>query len=104
MASYFKMATIKEKALCVPSYFVTKFMIEMQRNSRTQYGEDVPSGNAIWRQLLEVFCTAAVAEGTAQRMEMPNPGREFLRRQRKSLMRVSLQGVAAISILEVIAH
>jgi hypothetical protein len=62
MMSYLKMATVREKAMCVLLFFETKSVNKMHRRYRTQCGRDPPSDNGIRRRLkqfqgLEVFCT-----------------------------------------------
>jgi hypothetical protein len=49
MTSYFKMAAVQEKALCVLWFSETKSVIKTQHRYRTQYGKDSPSDNAVRR-------------------------------------------------------
>jgi transposase len=60
MTSYVKMATVREKAICVLWFFETKSDIKTQRRYRTQYGKDPPSDNAIRRWLKQFQETGSV--------------------------------------------
>jgi hypothetical protein len=60
MMSYFKMATLQEKAMCVHWCFETKSVIEQQCRYRTQYGGDPPSDNAIRRRVKQLQETGCV--------------------------------------------
>jgi hypothetical protein len=60
MTSYFKMAIVQEKAMCVHWCFETKSVIEPQRRYRTQYGNDPPSDNAIRRWVKQFQETGSV--------------------------------------------
>jgi transposase len=60
MTTYLKMATVKEKAMCVLWFFKTKSVIKMQRRYRTQSGKDPPSDNAIPRWLKQFQETGSV--------------------------------------------
>jgi transposase len=60
MASYLKMATVQEKAMCILWFFETKSVIKTQRRYRTQYGEDPSSQNAIRRWVNQFQETGSV--------------------------------------------
>jgi transposase len=51
MTSNLKMATVREKAMCVLWFFEMKSVIKRQRRHRTEYGKDPSSDNAIRRWL-----------------------------------------------------
>jgi hypothetical protein len=53
MMSYFKMATVQNKAISVFCSFENKYLIKRQCRCRTQYGKVPPSNNTTRRGLKE---------------------------------------------------
>jgi hypothetical protein len=60
MTSYLKMATVREKAMCVLWFFETKSVTKMQRRYRTQHGKDPPADNVIRRWVKQFQETGSV--------------------------------------------
>jgi hypothetical protein len=60
MMSCLKMATVREKAMCILMLFETKSVIKTQRRYRTQYGRDPPADNYIRRWLKQFQETGRV--------------------------------------------
>jgi hypothetical protein len=109
MASYLKMATVEEKAICVLWFYETKCVIKMQRRYRTQYGKHPPSDNAIRRWLKHFKEIATVlhrkqAGRLSTSQEVVDRIQEaFPTRPQKSTRRASLQlGISETTVWRVV--
>jgi hypothetical protein len=70
ITSYLKMATVREKAMCILQCYEIKFIIKTQRHYRTQYKKDQRSDNATRRCLKQFQETGSVLH----RKEVGIPG------------------------------
>jgi hypothetical protein len=97
MTSYLRMATVREKVVCVLRVFETKSVIEMHCRYRTECGIDPLSDNDIRRWLKQFQETANVlhrkgaGRPSTSHENVDRIQEEFSRSPQKSIRRVSLQ-------------
>jgi transposase len=109
MTSYFKMATVQGKAMCVLWFCETKSIIKKQPRYRTQYGRDPPSDNTIRRWVKQFQETGSVLRRKGARR--PSTSQEdvdgiqeaFPRSPQKPIRRASLQlGISQTTVWRVV--